>query len=438
MLTASKSASTRAIAATVLAQVLGQGRSLTLILPPAVAHLSERDQAFTRTLCYGVLRWLPRLEYLAQKLLRKPLRARDADLYALLLVGLYQLTELGTPSHAALSETVAAAEKLGKPWAKKLINATLRAYLRNETALQAQVNSSETAHSAHPRWLLETIRHSWPEHWPHIITANNGHPPLSLRINRLRDNRARYLQELERNGIKAYAIPYTESGVMLDQPCQVTALPGFLEGRVSVQDGAGQRAAPLLALAPGQRVLDACAAPGGKTCHILELEPCLETLIALDQEAARLERLESNLRRLQLKAQVVRGDATQPQNWWNGICFDRILLDAPCSGSGVIRRHPDIKALRRKSDISSLVALQKRLLSALWPLLAPGGLLLYCTCSILPVENAQQISEFLLAHPDAKERPLEVPWGLPQTAGRQLLTGTEGLDGFYYACLEKR
>ncbi|ADE16833.1 sun protein [Nitrosococcus halophilus Nc 4] len=439
MPTAPHSASTRVIAATVLAQVLGQGRSLTAALPPAVAHLPDRDQAFTQTLCYGVLRWLPRLEYLAQKLLRKPLRARDVDLYSLLLLGLYQLTELGIPSHAALSETVAAAESLGKPWAKKLINAILRAYLRNQVALQAQVATHEVAHSAHPRWLLEAIRRSWPDDWSQIIAANNCHPPLSLRVNRLQGSRASYLQELERNGIEARAIPHTEWGVVLDQPRPVTTLPGFLEGRVSVQDGAGQRVAPLLALAPGQRVLDACAAPGGKTCHILELEPQLETLIALDLEAVRLERLDSNLKRLQLKAkaQVVQGDAAQPQTWWDGIPFDRILLDAPCSGSGVIRRHPDIKVLRRERDIPPLVVLQKRLLSALWPLLAPGGLLLYCTCSILPQENEQQIREFLLAHPEGKERPLEVPWGLPQIPGRQLLTGAEGLDGFYYACLEK-
>ncbi|EDZ65642.1 16S rRNA (cytosine(967)-C(5))-methyltransferase RsmB [Nitrosococcus oceani] len=433
-----KSANTRIIATSVLVRVLGQGRSLTAVLPPAMAHLPARDQAFTQTLCYGVLRWLPRLDYLAQKILHKPLRARDRDLYALLLLGLYQLTELGIPSHAALSETVNAAESLGKPWAKKMLNATLRAYLRNETALQTQVTAHETAHTAHPQWLLDAIRNSWPDHWPQIITANNSHPPLSLRINRLQNNRKNYLQELKRNDIKAWPIPHTESGVILEQPCQVATLPGFLKGQVSVQDGAGQRAAPLLALTPGQRVLDACAAPGGKTSHILELEPQLETLIALDLDATRLERLNSNLKRLQLKAEVIQGNALQPDTWWDGIPFDRILLDAPCSGSGVIRRHPDIKALRRESDILPLATLQKRLLSALWPLLAPGGMLLYCTCSILPIENEQQIREFLLTHPDGQERPLDVPWGLLQTAGRQLLTGMEELDGFYYACLEKR
>jgi 16S rRNA (cytosine967-C5)-methyltransferase len=369
--------------------------------------------------------------------LRKPLRAHDVDIYSLLLLGLYQLTEIRTPSHAALSETVAAAENLGKPWAKKLINATLRAYLRNETALQAKLMANEAAYTAHPQWLFEAIRYHWPDHWPQIITANNNHPPLGLRINRLQSNRESYLQELEHNGIKAYSIPYTECGVVLDQPCQVSVLPGFFEGRISVQDGAGQRVAPLLKLTPGQRVLDACAAPGGKTCHILELEPQLDTLVALDVDAARLERIGDNLKRLQLTAQVVQGDATHPKNWWDGKPFDRILLDAPCSGSGVIRRHPDIKVLRRKDDISRLAALQKRLLSALWPLLAPDGLLLYCTCSILPLENEQQILEFLSTHSNAREHLLQVPWGIPQAAGRQLLTGTEGLDGFYYACLEK-
>lgn len=437
MPTTFKLANSRGIAANVLAQVLGQGRSLTATLSPAVTCLSERDRAFVQTLCYGVLRWLPRLEYLAQQLLHKPLRARDTDIYSLLLLGLYQLTEARTPSHAALSETVAAAENLGKPWAKKLINATLRAYLRNQAALQAQVMTNEIAYTAHPPWLLKAIRCHWPDHWPGIIIANNRHPPLGLRINQLQGSRENYLQELECNGIKARAIPNTRYGVVLDQPRQVSALPGFVEGRLSVQDGAGQRVAPLLALAPGQRVLDACAAPGGKTGHILELEPQLDTLIALDVDAARLERINDNLKRLQLTAQVVQGDATYPKTWWDGVPFDRILLDAPCSGSGVIRRHPDIKVLRRKEDIPRLAALQKRLLSALWPLLAPGGLLVYCTCSLLPQENVQQILEFLSTCPDGKEHPLQVPWGIPQVLGRQLLTGMENLDGFYYACLEK-
>ncbi|MGR6035048.1 MAG: 16S rRNA (cytosine(967)-C(5))-methyltransferase RsmB [Candidatus Nitrosoglobus sp.] len=437
MLKILKSTSARVIAASVLAQVLGRGRSLTTTLPLAVAPLPERERAFAQTLCYGVLRWFPRLEYLAQQLLHKPLRARDVDIYSLLLLGLYQLAEMRTPSHAALSETVAATENLGKPWAKKLINATLHTYLRNEAALQAKLMTTEVAYTAHPQWLLEAIRYYWPDNWPQIITANNSHPPLSLRVNRLQGSRENYLKELEYNNIKAHSIPYTECGVVLDQPYPVTTLPNFLQGHISVQDGAGQRVAPLLALRPGQRVLDACAAPGGKTSHILELEPQLDTLIALDVDATRLERISDNLRRLQLTAQVVQGDATYPNLWWDGSPFDRILLDAPCSGSGIIRRHPDIKVLRREDDIPRLAALQKRLLSALWPLLAPGGLLLYCTCSILPLENEQQILKFLSTHSNVRECPLQVPWGVPQTVGRQLLTGMEGLDGFYYARLEK-
>lgn len=438
MLTASTPANTRLIAATVLTQVLAQRRSLSTLLPSTVISLPAREQALAQALCYGVLRWLPRLDYIAQKLLRKPLRTRDADLYALLLLGLFQLIELRVPSHAAVSETVAAAESLGKPWAKKLINAILRTYLRNETALQAQVAANEVAHTAHPAWLLETIRRYWPEQWTQIISANNRHPPLGLRVNRLRCNRSQYLQLLKQQQISAAAILYTESGIVLDEPHEVTTLPGFTEGQISVQDGAGQRVAPLLNLTPGQRVLDACAAPGGKTSHILELEPQLATVIALDQDAARLRRLRDNLKRLQLPAQIIQGDATQPDTWWDGILFDRILLDAPCSGSGVIRRHPDIKILRRESDISRLAALQKNLLLALWPLLARGGLLLYCTCSLLPMENEHQVIEFLQTHPQAREHPLQVPWGLPRAAGRQLLPGTENLDGFYYAGLEKR
>jgi 16S rRNA (cytosine967-C5)-methyltransferase len=427
----------RLAAAAVLTQVIDQRRSLPMALPSAAAPLPEWDRALAQTLCYGVLRWFPRLDYLVQQLLRKPLRPRDRDLYALLLLGLYQLTELRIPSYAVLSETVAAAEGLGKPWAKSLINGVLRAYLRNAATLQSQIEAHAVAHTAHPPWLLAAIRQYWPQHWAQIIAANNSHPPLGLRVNRLQCSQDNYAQQLKQQGITAYPIPHTECGIVLDQPCDITTLPGFGKGYFSVQDGAGQRVAPLLDLAPGQRVLDACAAPGGKTSHILELEPQLGTLIALDREATRLERLRDNLKRLQLQACVVQGDATQPSTWWDGTLFDRILLDAPCSSSGVIRRHPDIKLLRREEDLPSLVALQQRLLRALWPLLAPGGLLLYCTCSILPLENEQQIIEFLAAHPQAREYPLKAPWGLPQKTGRQLLTGTEGLDGFYYACLQK-
>ncbi len=437
MLTASTPANTRLIAATVLTQVLAQGRSLSILLPSMVMSLPGRERAFVQALCYGVLRWLPRLDYIAQKLLRKPLRTRDLDLYALLLIGLYQLMELRVPPHAALSETVTAAESLGKPWAKNFINAILRAYLRSKTTLQAQVADNEVAHTAHPAWLLEAIRRHWPEQWTQIISANNSHPPLGLRVNRLRCHRSDYLQQLEQQQIAATTIPHTEHGIVLAEPHEVTTLPSFLEGEISVQDGAGQRVAPLLSLAPGQRVLDACAAPGGKTSHILELEPRLATVVALDRDGARLERLRDNLKRLQLPAQVVQGDATQPAAWWDGVFFDRILLDAPCSSSGVIRRHPDIKFLRQESDLPRLAGLQKRLLEALWPLLARGGLLLYCTCSILPMENEHQIIEFLQTHPQAQEHPLQVPWGLPRAAGRQLLPGAERLDGFYYACLEK-
>jgi 16S rRNA (cytosine967-C5)-methyltransferase len=432
-----QAANIRVVAAEVLTQVIDRHRSLSMTLPLAIAPLAERDRALAQTLCYGVLRWFPRLDYLIHQLVPKPLRARDRDLYALLLLGLYQLMELRIPSYAVLSETVAAAEGLGKPWAKRLINGVLRTYLRNAATLHAQIEADAVAHAAHPPWLLTAIRHHWPQHWTQIIAANNSHPPLGLRVNRLQCSRESYLQQLKQRGIIAYPIPYTECGIVLEQPCDITTLPGFEKGYFSVQDGAGQRVGPLLALAPGQRVLDACAAPGGKTSQILELEPQLATLIAVDRKATRLEQLWDNLKRLQLSARVVQGDATEPSTWWDGIPFERILLDAPCSSSGVIRRHPEIKLLRQEEDLLPLVALQQRLLSALWPLLAPGGLLLYCTCSILPRENEQQIIDFLTAHPEAREYSLTVPWGLPQSAGRQLLTGMEGLDGFYYACLQK-
>ncbi|CAH9019636.1 16S rRNA (cytosine(967)-C(5))-methyltransferase RsmB [Candidatus Nitrosacidococcus sp. I8] len=427
---------TRAVSATLLVKVINQKRSLTAILPQAVAPLSEQDSAFIQTLCYTTLRWFPKLDYLTQSLLSKPLRTQDNDIYCLLLLGLCQLIELTTPVHAALSETVSATQVLKKSWAKGLINGVLRNYLRNEDSLKKKIANHEEANTAHPKWLLQTIQQYWPNHWQQIITANNTHPPLSLRINSLQGTKEHYLRELESHHIEAQILPYTHQGITLIKPYSVAALPGFHQGKVSVQDGAGQQAAVLLNIQPKQRILDACAAPGGKTCHILELNPTAD-LVALDIDQSRLNRIQENLTRLQLKAQLILGDATDTKLWWDGILFDRILLDAPCTSSGVIRRHPDIKVLRRKEDIHRLAILQECILNALWPLLAPGGLLLYCTCSIFPPENDEQILKFLTSHSDAKISPFTVTWGISQEVGQQLLTGIENFDGFYYARLEK-
>ncbi|HWQ93917.1 MAG TPA: 16S rRNA (cytosine(967)-C(5))-methyltransferase RsmB [Gammaproteobacteria bacterium] len=444
----------RAAAAKALVQVLEQGRSLDKALPPALAEVEEGSQGLVQELCYGVLRWRLRLEALAARLLHKPVA--DSAIHALLLVGLYQLLYLRVAAHAAVDQTVAACEALGKPWAKGLINATLRNVLRNSATLLAELDLSDEATYSHPVWLLERLKHDWPEHWPAIVKANNERPPLWLRVNVQRTTREAYMEQLAAAGIKAGASPHSQQAVLLEEPVGVEALPGFEQGLVSVQDAAAQQAALLLGAQPGERILDACAAPGGKTCHILELQPELGELMAVDSDERRSARIRENLTRLGLVApgilppatlahpcvsqvRLVTGDASRPQDWWDGKLFDRILLDAPCSGTGVIRRHPDIKQLRTPADIEIQSRLQQEMLTALWPLLRAGGMLLYVTCSILKRENEQSIQHFLATHPDARADEIRFAWHGQARAlvGDYILPGEQGMDGFYYARLRK-
>jgi 16S rRNA (cytosine967-C5)-methyltransferase len=428
----------RPAAARALARLLRDGVSLDTALPEALATVSADERALVSELCYGTLRWHPRLDALATRLLHRPLRARDRDLLALLLIGLYQLQRMRIPDHAAVAETVAGADALGKRWARGLLNAALRRYLREREALEQAVDAEPTALHAHPAWLLERLRDAWPEQWPAIVAANNARAPMALRVNLARGNRAAYLERLAAAGLPANPIPHTAAGVQLDEPCDVARLPGFSDGDVSVQDGAAQFAATLLAPAAGARVLDACAAPGGKSAALLERRPQPDTLVAIDRSEARLQRLHETLARIGGRATVLVADAGTPADWWDGTPFDAVLLDAPCSGSGVIRRHPDIKLLRRPDDLPRLVAEQARLLAALWPLVAPGGCLLYATCSVLPDENDKQISNFLAAHPDAEEQQIDADWGHSCRHGRQILPGEDGMDGFFYAHLRHR
>lgn len=432
--------SARTVAATVLAQVLNRRHSLSTVLPPVLAKLHPpTERALAQEMCYGMLRWYPRLAVVLDSLLDKPLKARDADVRCLLLLGLYQLIYMRIPDHAAVTETVAAAKALGKPWASGLVNAILRGFLRDRDRLLAEADRDETVAAAHPAWLLEEIKAAWPDDWRAIIAANNQRPPMTLRVN-AREQQVRrddYLAKLAQAGMTASPAPHATHGVILDQPVDVERLPGFGTGEVSVQDAAAQLAAMLLDVRPGQRVLDACAAPGGKTAHLLELQPDID-LTALDSDAGRLRRVEENLRRLRLHARVIQGDAALPDAWWDGAPFDRILLDAPCSATGVIRRHPDIKILRRPEDIDALAQTQTRILEALWPLLKPGGMLLYATCSILPQENEQRITRFLAGHADAAEQVTGAAWGRPVSAGRQILPGEDDMDGFFYSCVQKQ
>lgn len=425
-------AATRALAA-----VLAGRASLGSSLPEQLAKVEPRDRALAQDLAFGTARWQPRLSLLADKLLQKPFKAGDRDLEALLLIGLYQLFYTRIPAHAAIGETVGCVDKLKKSSAKGLLNAVLRRAQREYDSLLPALEHDPAARLAHPRWLQKALKARWPEHWEAIASANNLHPPLILRVNRRQGSRDAYLADLAAAGIAAVPCTFSADGIRLLQPQDVTALPGFATGRLSVQDEAAQLAAELLELAPGQRVLDACAAPGGKTCHLLEREPGLAEVVALDADAGRLQRVEQNLARLGLAARTLAADGRAVADWWDGTPFQRILLDAPCSATGVIRRHPDIKLTRQAADIPPLVQLQGELLDALWPTLEVGGILLYATCSVLPEENSDNLAAFLARTPGARELDIPAPWGIAQPHGRQLLPQAEGHDGFYYGKLIK-
>ncbi|MHB8744383.1 MAG: 16S rRNA (cytosine(967)-C(5))-methyltransferase RsmB [Sulfuricaulis sp.] len=428
----------RALAAKVVAEVIVRTRYLDTALAESQAALARaRDAALVQELAYGVLRWFHQLRAVTALFLAKPLKAQDQDVYALLLVGLYQLRHMRVARHAAVTETVAAVAALNKPWAKNLLNACLRSYLREETRVPAAIAADQSATYSHPAWLISEIQRHWPEDWTAILAANNERPPMVLRVNRLRLTRDQYLARLAGAGLAARAVPVTETAVQLDTPVAVNELPGFAHGDVSVQDAGAQLAAVLLDAQPGDRVLDACAAPGGKTGHLHEHTPGLAELVALDVAPARLPQIAQNLARLAQTATTVSGDAAQPSGWWDGRRFARILVDAPCSATGVIRRHPDIKLRRRPEDLSKLITTQARILDGLWPLLQPGGKLLYVTCSILPIENEQRMENFLTHHADASEVLLPLNAGRAKSIGRQILPGEAGLDGFYYACLRK-
>ncbi len=421
-----KTINPRTPAAKILQRVIYQGESLS-------AALQDADDSMVRDLCYGSLRWHEPLSALLNALLSKQLKKKDKDVECLIRVGLYQIIYQKTPDHAAVGETVNALKGLKKPWAKKLVNAILRNYLREQDKLQSSINKQAPARYAFPQWLIDKIKHEWPQHWQEILQQSNQRAPMTLRVNCLRQTRDKYLQKLHNAKIKASKIDSVETAVMLENPCNVFDLPGFTEGEVSVQDGAAQLASILLDCQDKMRVLDACAAPGGKTGHILESAKNLE-VIAVDSSENRLKRVTQNLQRLQLKAKVITADALDTETYAKDILFDRILLDAPCSATGVIRRHPDIKVLRRKTDIRDLQQLQSKMLDALWKKLKPNGVLLYATCSILPQENEKQIQAFIKRTADAEALEIDQAQGL----GRQIFPGENNLDGFYFAKLKKK
>lgn len=426
----------RLLAARIIDDVT-QGHSLADCLEPRLKTLLDpRDRAFVQALCYGVCRFYTRLDVILSHLLKKPMNAKDSDVHALLLVGLYQLIDMRVPAHAAVSETVDATATLKKTWARGFVNAILREYLRRDEEIQQEILSDPEAHYAHPQWWIDAIKKAWPAEWEQILAANNAHPPFALRVNQQHTTRDAYLATLTENEMSAVIIPETSNGIILNTPIAAEALPGFANGDISVQDGAAQLATELLQLAPKQSVLDACAAPGGKLTHLLECQPTL-AVIAVEKDKSRMAVIKENLSRLKVEANVICGDAIDVEEWWDGQLFDRILLDAPCSASGVIRRHPDIKLLREATDIKVLAREQTQLLAALWPLLKPGGLLVYATCSIFPAENIEIVSAFLSKHSDAQEEKINTTWGVPCNVGRQILPSMHDMDGFYYACLRK-
>ena len=431
----------RAIAAQIITRVLTKGASLTDSFAESLpSKIDSRDRGFIQELCYGVIRWYEPLKKLCAYLLKKPLKPNDQDIYALLLMGLYQFIYLKTADYAAINETVQAAKALKKNWAAALINGILRSFQRQQSTLLKKL--SVEVQYAHPHWLLKKLQQAWPENWQAIVDANNQAPTMSLRVNQLRSSRDNYLQKLKEKAIAAEPSVFSKVGILLNEKCSVYELPGFMEGEVSIQDTAAQLAAFLLRLKPKLNVLDACAAPGGKFAHILETQPDLLSCVAVDHDKNRLSKIVENLERLKLGSeknlQLICVNAQEFKNSWQGEQFDRILLDAPCSGTGVISRHPDIKLLRREQDIPKLAKRQLELLLGLWPLLKPKGILLYATCSVLPEENQDVIHRFLSQQSDAREDTIDAECGVACRVGRQIFPTAQSTDGFYYARILKK
>lgn len=438
----SSSASIRAEAARLISGVVHQGKSLSEILPESQAGLdNDSDRRMVGALVYGALRWYSRMDGLLATFLERPVPRKQRVLHALMVCGLYEQHYLSTPDHAVISETVSAARKLGHPRAAGMVNAILRRSQREGKAVLENLDKQPALRHAHPGWLLERLRADWPDGWEKILAANNSQAPFWIRVNLRRGSLEDYLSalqtECDRQAQKVDSVP---SALLLEKAMDVERLPGFESGLASVQDGAAQLAGHCLDVQPGQRVLDACAAPGNKTAHLLELADGKLELLALDNSGRRLERLQKNLQRTGYQAQVLEADASAPDDWFDGKPFDRILLDAPCSATGVIRRHPDIKWLRRSEDIAELARLQAQMIRALWPVLATGGRLLYCTCSILRQENEAIVREFVAETPDAVEAPLALLEDVATRMeyGYQILPGDSAMDGFYYVALVKR
>ena len=431
-------ANLRALAARCTFAVVDKGRSLADELPQQLAKIEGKDKGLLQELCYGVLRHLPELEYDVREFIKKPLTGKQRVGHFLMLVGIYQIKYTRIPDHAAFNETVSACKPLKCDHLKGVINGVLRNFQRQQAAQDNQASSNilpDAVAFNHPSWFIKKLQSAYPQQWQAVLNANMQRPPMWLRVNQLHQSVDEYLVLLTNEKIEHLLVDKISGAIRLTEAIDVNKLPGFQLGWVSVQDGAAQQAALLLACQPGDNVLDCCAAPGGKTCHILEYSPQIKSMTAIDIEASRLVRVEENLQRLNLQANVVAADAATPEKWWDGKLFDRILLDAPCSGTGVIRRHPDIKWLRKSQDISALTELQQDILKNIWSLLKPGGTLLYATCSILPEENSEQVQRFINDNPDAEHIAIT---DQVNDIGWQILPNDNSMDGFYYAKLIKK
>lgn len=427
-----KNPNLRSLVAQTVEQVVEKGLSLSNVLPVMQLKVAERDRPLLQELSFGVLRTLPQLDWFINKLMSRPMAGKQRTVHYLIMVGLYQLLHTRIPAHAALAETVEGAVAIKRPQLKGLINGVLRQFQRQQDDLLAEFATTEKRF-LHPEWFVARLKKAYPQQWQQILEANNERPPMWLRVNRNHHSRDAWLVLLEDAGMQGNVHPDYPDAVRLQAPAPVHALPGFAEGWVTIQDASAQGCMRFLQPKNGERILDLCAAPGGKTTHILEVAP-QASVIAVDIDEQRLSRVYDNLKRLGMKAEVKQGDGRFPEQWCGEQQFDRILLDAPCSATGVIRRHPDIKWLRRDRDIAELVQLQSEILDAVWPHLKPGGTLVYATCSVLPDENSKQIATFLKRTPDAILKET----GAPENPGQQNLPGATEGDGFFYAKLIKR
>ena len=425
--------SARRVAADIIGRVLS-GESLNYLLPAALDKVADGQRPLCQELVYGTLREWPMLQGIIDSLIKKPLRKKDHDVLALIGSALYEFTQLSTPKHAVVSETVNTVRLMKKQWASGLVNGVLRSFQRAEPL--SGFSLAPAQQRALPDWLDELIGQEYNEHLDAIAEASRHRPPMTLRVNSIRNARDAYLRLLADAGLLAHPLDHLRDAISLQQAVDVTALPGFFDGLVSVQDSAAQRVADLINPQPDERILDACAAPGGKACHLLERQPDLRELVACDASASRLQRVVENTERLGLAPTVIEADARSLHSERVSPEFDAILADVPCSATGVMRRNPDIKILRRTADISQFAEQQLAILQGLWPALKPGGRLLYVTCSILDAENDAVVKAFAQQH-EVKIMPIAMERGIARDVGWQLIPEVDGGDGLYFSLLSK-